>query len=441
MPISTGSSALAGELEQTILDHRPLALPVAWADEIVFPHYAGLSIRNLAHTALRLLLGRAPDGYLGSAPLDERLWQPYAEQARRVILFISDGLGWRLLNEIIAEDAETAQIVADLRGDGALVPITSIAPSTTAAALPAIWTGAGAAMTGMVGTRVLLRELGLLASLLFFRPLVGKHRYDELEDWGLDFDRFLPPQTLGEALSDRQIPSYVLLQKDLFNSGLSRVMHRGIRHAVRHFGYTDLWVTLRDLLRETRRTRCFVNIYWSAVDGVSHLYGTVTEQSINEVRRQLQDLRTVLLDDGVNDGRTVFMLAADHGHSPVPEHIDIAGHPLLADALRCGLGGEARFSYLYTRHDHYAAALDYGRANLSDCVAVLEAPAALEAGLFGDGAIHPEAGARLGDLVLAARGGYSILDSTGGARPRPPLSKHGGLSDREMLVPLLVRAL
>lgn len=434
-----GTPSLAGELEQRILDHRLVDLPVTWADEVVFPYYDGLSIRNLAHTAMRLLMGRTPTGYLGSAPLDDRLWSSYQGQARRVILFISDGLGWRLLNEIMAEDAATAQIMADMVGDGALVPITSIAPSTTAAALPSIWTGAPAATTGMVGTRIMLRELGLLASLLFYRPLAGKHRYDVLEEWGLDFDTFLSAQTLGEALTQRQIPSYVLLQKDLFNSGLSRLMHRGIRHNVRHIGYTDLWITLRDLLRQTRRNRCFVNIYWSAVDGVSHLYGTVTEQSVTEIRRQMGDLRDVLLAEGVGDDRTVFLLAADHGHIPVPQHIDLNQHPPLADALHCGPGGEARFTYLYLRHQHYADALDYVREHLGECVAAVDAPAMLAAGLFGTDEPHPEAGARLGDLLLVARAGYSIIENA--AHKRPPLSKHGGLSDREMLVPLLVRAL
>jgi hypothetical protein len=433
------STALAAELEQTILAHRPLDIDTPWASEIVFPHYAGLSICHLAHTVVRLIGEAESDRRLGASPLDERLWTPLAGRVRRVVLFVTDGLGWRLLREIMAGDATTAQAVADLVGEGTLTPLTSIAPSTTAAALPCLWSGAGPAATAIVGTRALLREFGVLASLLHFRPLAGKHRNEVLEDWGLDLGAFLPVETVAEALGAQDVPTYILLQKDLYGSGLSRVIHRGVRRAVRHYGYTDLWIELRNLLHATRRNRCFVSVYWGAIDGVAHLFGTMTEQAVAEARCQLRDLRDVLLGPGVGDERTLFMLVADHGHSPVREHLDLSAHPPLAEALRCGLGGEGRFAHVYLRHDYRAGVRDYLREHLSDRVAALDPAEALRAGLFGPEMPHPETGARLGDLTLVAREGV-VLDE----RPRQgaaSASRHGGLSAREMLVPLLMRML
>ncbi|NDJ77107.1 MAG: hypothetical protein GYB65_12705, partial [Chloroflexi bacterium] len=365
------SDTLAATFESTILAHRPLHIDAPWADEVVFPYYDGLSIRNLAHTVMHLVNSRPPTGRLGTAPLDGRLWHHLQGQVQRVVLFISDGLGWRLLQQVMAEDAETAQVVADLTGDGTLTPITSIAPSTTAVALPSIWTGASPSATGMVGTRLMLREMGMLVSMLFYRPLFGKHRAEVLEDWGMDLDNFMPVKTLGEELSTRRVPTHLLLQKDLYGSGLSRIMHRGVNGLARHFGYTDLWVGLRDLLRETRRKRCFVNIYWSGVDAISHLHGTTTEQTITEIRRELVDLRAALLEDGVGDGQTLFMFTADHGHVPVPNYINLAHHTPLMETLRCGLGGEGRFSYAYLRHDHRQAAIDYVQSHFADQVAAV----------------------------------------------------------------------
>lgn len=434
------ADTLAAAFEQTILAHRPMAVDAAWADEMVFPYYDGLSIRNLAHTAVRLLDGKAPADFWGSAPLDPRLWEHLWGQAKRVVLFLSDGLGWQLLREIMAEDPATAQIVADLTGEGgSLTPVTSIAPSTTAAALPAIWAGTGAAATGMVGTTVFLREFGTLASLLHYWPETGRHRSEVLEEWGLDFETFMPRLTVGETLAARNIPTYLLLQKDLYGSGLSRLMHRGIRRAARHYGYTDLWIGLRDLLHETRGKRCFVNIYWGAVDAISHLYGTVTEQSIAEVRRQLADLRDTLAADGVSDGRTLFMLAADHGHTPVPDVVNLSDHPVILDALRCGPGGEGRFAYLYLRHGARPVVVDYVAAHLGDKLAAILPEDALAAGLFGPEPPHPETAARLSDLILVAREDVVIVTRPVG--PLSSISRHGGLCAREMLVPLLIRVL
>ena len=432
------SSPLAAEFERRIRDYRLMDIDAPWADEIVFPYYHGLSIINLAHTVIRLLDSKVPASGLGSSPLDARLWESLTN-IRRVVLFITDGLGWRLLQDLIAEDAATAQVVADLTGDGTLTPITSIAPSTTAAALPAIWSGAGPAATGMVGTQLFLREFGVLASMLHYFPLKGRHRNEVLEDWGLDFDTFLPLETLGEALKARNIRSFLLLQKGLYGSGLSRIMHRGIKHVVRHSGYTDLWVELRNLLHKTRRNRCFVNIYWSAVDGVSHLHGTVSEQTITEIRRQLTDLRDTLAAKGVGDGRTLFMLAADHGHTPVPEFVDINDHPALAAAQRCGVGGEGRFAHMYLRHDYRQPTIDYLRAQVGNRVAPLVPSEALAAGLFGPEPPYHETGPRLGDLSLICREGVCIGDYP--RHSNSSVSRHGGLSDREMLVPLLMRVL
>lgn len=427
---------LAASLENTIRHHRIMAIDAPWADEIVFPYYRGLSIRNLAHTVVRLLDTRYRDARIGSSPLDGQLWAKYQGEIKRVVLFISDGLGWQLLNEIMAEDAATAQIVADLVGDGTLTPITSIAPSTTAAALPCIWTGASPAATGMVGTRLFLREFSMLVSMLWYTPLAGSHRREVLGDWGLDFEKFVPLQTLGEALRQRRIPSYLVLQKDLYASGLSRIMHRGVKHAVRHYGYTDLWITLRDLLRRTRNDRCFVSVYWSAVDGASHLFGTVTEQTINEVRRQLADLRETLLAEGTGDGRTLFMFAADHGHAPIDNTVILGNHAPVYDARRAGPGGEGRFTYLYLRDGLRAQVEDHIAAHLGDQIVTLRPDQALRAGLFGPEDPHPETAARLGDLTLVARHGTSIFEQT---PTYTSMSRHGALSAREMLVPLIMR--
>ena len=432
---------LAATLEQTILAHRPLTIEASWADEIVFPHYDGLSIRNLAHTVVQLLVDRHEhtDGQIGPAPLDARLWEHWRGQVRRVVLFITDGLGWRLLQELATQDTAIAQILADLTGEGSLTPITSITPSTTAAALPCIWTGASPAATGMVGTRFFLREFGVLANLLHYTPVTGKHRPEVLEDWGLNFDNFLPRLTLGQVLASWGVETYLLQQKGLLGTGLSRLMHRGIAHSALYFGYTDLWVALRELLHETRRKRCFVSAYWNAVDSLSHLHGRDAEHTYTEIRRQLADLRDVLGAQGVRDGHTLFMLVADHGHTPITDYVVAEEHPPLLDALRMAPAGDARLAHLYLRHGTREAVRAYLCENLGDKLACVLPEEALAAGLFGSEPPYAETAARLGDLTVIAREGVALS-------VRPPngnasRSRHAGMSAREMLVPLLLRTL
>ena len=431
--------ALSSSLEQRILERQLLPLASSWAGEVVFPSYDGLSIRNLPHTVMRLLNGWSHNAALGSAPLDSALWTAYAGRVKRVVLFISDGLGWQLLQQIAAADPVFEQVIADLTGPGTLTPLSSIAPSTTASALPTIWCGATPIATGLLGTQLFLREFGALASMLHYAPVSGRHRPDALEDWGLDLNKLLPQKTLGEALKRHRIPSYLLLQKDLIGSGLSRVMHRGVDHVTRHVGYTDLWINLRDLLRKTRGDRSFINVYWAAVDMVSHVYGTAAEQAVVEIGRQLADLRDVLCASDMADGQTLFMLVADHGHSPITEYVNIHDHAPLAEALRCGLGGQARLVNLYLREGYRAQVEDYFREQMPDKFITLRPADAQAAGLFGAETPHPESAARLGDLIVIPREGDALIEKRPGSLA--PVSRHGGLSAREMLVPLLIRTL
>ena len=64
MPFSLQATAAA--LEARLRANRLLTPPAAWADELVYPAYDGLSLRNIPHTVAALLGAPLP----GSSPLD-----------------------------------------------------------------------------------------------------------------------------------------------------------------------------------------------------------------------------------------------------------------------------------------------------------------------------------------------------------------------------------
>ncbi|NPA93714.1 MAG: alkaline phosphatase family protein, partial [Chloroflexi bacterium] len=109
------------------------------------PHYNGLSILNIPATVCRLLgvpvLGEHP-------PLDRRLTAPLGE-AERVVLVLVDGMRWDLLRQAL--EAGLLPGWERLAEEGILAPLTSIAPSTTAAALTTLWTGQSPAEHGVMG--------------------------------------------------------------------------------------------------------------------------------------------------------------------------------------------------------------------------------------------------------------------------------------------------
>ncbi len=432
----TDNLTLANQLEAEIRANRLMTLPVAWQDEIIFPHYDGLSILNIA-ARIGAIFGLTN----GNPPLDERIWQNRASdgEIHRVVMVITDGLGYRWLRQMMAEDEEFAGVIADLTDGHELLPLTSIAPSTTAVALPTLWTAAHPAAHGMVGTWMHLREVSTLADMLSYKPAIGTHPAGILESWGLKPEDFIPVPTLPEMLTQVDVPTHLLMAKNLLGTGLSRIMHRGVAHRYTHAGLTDVWMRLRDVLIATKGQRCYVNTYRDAVDTLSHLYGSRNDYLRNEIRWQLTALRDLLADPAIHDGHTLVMIAADHGHNEAPEIINLADDPVISSAMRETISGDRRFGYVMLREGTRRTVIEHIANSYADKLTWIEPEAAYEAGLFGKSEPSPELFHRIGDLILVPRGGVQVMDSRRPSRIEGMVSMHGGLSDWEMLVPLLWR--
>ncbi len=418
----------AAHIEEEIRANRLLDLPVPWHEEIIYPHYGGFSIYNIAHSVLALL-GEATNGDAEITPLDPAVWGGAAPQAERVIFFLLDGMGYRLLNEMSAEDAEVADAISELTDGRGAVPLTSIAPSTTAVALPTLWTGAPPAAHGMLGSMMFLREAATMTDMLRYEPAIGDAIAGFFDQLGMKADDFVTLPSIAQRLN---APTHVILDRKLLHTGLSRVLHRGIAHPHMHIGGDHLWAILGEVLTQTAGQRGYINIYWPDVDMLSHLYGAQSHHVKSEIKTKLLGLRDLLRWEAVHDGQTLFIFTADHGHHDAPEILTDIGH----NASRMPFGGDVRFAQYYLRDSQRQRLIDTLTRDHLDQLAWIEPEAAVHAGLFGPGVRHPELMHRLGDLILVPRLGIRLADAL---RRGKPISVHGGLSDWEMLVPFLWR--
>ena len=437
MPFSLQATAAA--LEARLRANRLLTPPTAWADELVYPAYDGLSLRNIPHTIAALLGAPLP----ASAPLDPAVWGGESPdgQIERVVVVLTDGLAYRWLIQFLQEDPALGDLVAAVTGGRGPVPLTSISPSTTAAALSTLWTGASPAAHGMTGYRVYLRELSMATIPLFFRPALGGQPNGSLEAYGLRPETFLPVPGLVGHLAAAGVPTHVFLRYDFLNTGLSRIIHRGLppEGGVAHANHADMWLRLRELLARTAGQRCYVNVYWEGVDTISHAYGSGNAYVRAEVREQMAGLAQILADPTVQDGRTLVLITADHGHADAPHTIDFQREERAApiwNAMQGLVTGEQRLGFLHLRGGQRQTVIDCIEGEFADTLTWLDPAEALAAGLFGPEPPYAETIHRLGDLIVVPRLGWRVDD--GVQLPTGPLiSVHGGLSDWEMLTPLL----
>ncbi len=420
-------NAVANALEQKIRDNRLMSAPVSWQHDLIYPLYRDLSFMNLAQSLAVLT------GVPAAAPLDPVVWSDVPrERIRRVVLFISDGLGYLRLKRLTAADSDLRAAVAHFTRGRGFVPITSVAPSTTACALPTLWTAEPPAVHGMAGTFLYLPEFAMLGNMLEFSPVGGTHPPLTFARWGRQPETFIPVPSIAQTLAAHGVPLHSVLPQILENSGLSQLLHRAVINHL-HLGGSDAWERLTEVLTTTRGTNACIFMYWPYVDAFSHMHGAEHPSILNEIKAEFAALNAVLDSEQVQDGQTLVLMSADHGHHDAPNVADIAP---LADALRLGVGGDERFAYLYLREGEKTRVSAALEKDYADKVAWFDAEAALQAGLFGNGTPHPEFLQRVGDLILVPRLTYRL---TNGAPPMPAISIHAGMSDEEMMVPLLYR--
>lgn len=369
---------------------------------LVTPAYDGLSIANLMPTVLQGIGVRSR----GSIPGEFFDYSVFAG-AKHVVLLCLDGLGYAAAR--------------DLKMEG--IPLTSVAPSTTTAAWPSIFTGLTPLQHGITGFWVYLRELEAVTTMTRFGPSMGMGSF---VDEGIDPTIFFPFPTLHQKARAAGYAPSVVIKAEYKDSGLSQMIHHGA-DLVGYRSLTELFAKAKALSH--RKT--LLTLYWDDIDMRSHIHGPNSRACRGDIARVRGQLETFL--DRVKD--TLVLVVADHGQLTCPprKHIDYADHPELLSKLTVPPNGEGRFSYLFVKKGREDKAADYVRHAFGKKALLLPSAEALP--LLGRGKPFPETKHRIGTFVLIPTSNhvftYPYLEGRG------LLGFHGGLSREEMLVPLL----
>jgi hypothetical protein len=104
--------------------------------------------------------------------------------------------------------------------------------------------------------------------------------------------------------------------------------------------------------------------------------------------------------------------------------------------LRFPLCGERRVAYCHV-HD-IALFLKKSTEWLADRADVMPSRRLVEEGWFGPGTPHPRFDERVGDVTLVMRRHYTVKDFAPGESRSLHIGNHGGTSEDEMLIPLIL---
>ena len=329
-------------------------------------------------------------------------------QARQILLLVLDGLGWLQLRD----RTEVAPTLTDMAGGS----ITTVAPSTTAAALTSISTGLPPGEHGMVGYRIAVGGSsgpphGEILNALRWSTGNGDARRRH------DPRLFQPCEMFGS-----QRPP-VVTRAQFADSGFTAAHLSDTRL----FGYADRVGLVDQVLGAFAREEPFVYAYWDDIDRTAHEFG-LAERYNDELAAC--DAMVAELLHRLPAG-TAVVVTADHGQVHVGERL--IHLPAEVTGLVDGQSGEARFRWLHSRPGAASDLLAAAHQAFDHVGWVRSVDEVVSAGWLGD-RVTSTARGRLGDVAVVARDPVAFVDPAE-ASSIELIGRHGSLTADEMLVP------
>lgn len=393
-------------------------------EKFIYPEYHGRSLLNVPSTILSLF---------GANPLKKVLPKNYYQNAvgcEKVILFLIDGLGFNLFEKASLD----YPFFQNLKRNAFTSDITTVFPSTTAAALNSLYSGLSPLEHGLPEWYVYFPELECVLESLPFNPVDPA-----------DLDKTLNPpkdilfkdKTIFEYLNEIQVSSFSLVSQRLTKSLYTQSTHSGSTL----IGYENLEGMTQSLIKIINETRgkIFISVYYSMIDTAEHKFGHLSQQ----VQRELSILSNILQSKFINEinsdlsTKVALMLTADHGQITIdPKNtIYLDEIPGLVECLKNPPTSGTRNAFLNIKEEKKEFILQLLRKKLEGRAYVLEMKQAIENNFFGDSNDAERFLERTGNILLVALAGYTL-----GYHYTPNfelilLGRHGGLSPDEMLIP------
>ena len=377
----------------------------------VLPDYGGGSLVNLVASIVAACGGKPLHPPLREFRIEE------LSAARNIVLLIVDGLG----DNYLRRRGAGGELARRRRA-----AITSVFPSTTASAITTSYTGCTPLEHGLTGWFTYFGEAGCVAATLPFRSR-GDNR--SLLERGFSPEKAYTAQPVFETLPVRSI---VVTHKEIVDSAYNQRHCRGAERRA--------YETVGELVSEVEAAvksgpeRKFVYAYWPEYDTVSHRYGSESTEALQKF--MLIDAAVGKLLSRLSGTDSAVIATADHGFIDAPPEQCLEPPAAVSSLLRFPLCGERRVAYchVHSENEFMKRSIDW----LGESAEVRASRELAEEGWFGPGVPHPRFAERIGDVALVMRDRYTVKDWTPGEPRSLHIGNHGGTSEDEMLIPLIM---
>lgn len=359
----------------------------------VLPNYEEC-ITNLSNSILKHF---NVDTYHNSIPfIDKILDKDY----KNVIVVLCDGMGSILLDEIL--DKESFLIKNRIK------TITSVFPPTTTAATTSMLSGLNPNEHGWLGWDLYFKKEDKVITMFL----------NTLKDSDVVAENYNVARTTYpyESITKKIEKNYEAHELLSFKKEEYQKIE-GIVDKIIELSKSD--------------NKKFIYAYYDNPDNFLHAYGINSSIVKNEFKRINKSLE--YLCDNIEDSAVIIL--ADHGHIDV-EHYILDDYPNIKNMLERTTSIEPRAVSFKVKPENLEEFKKEFNKHFKNEFVLFTKDEIIENEIFGTGMNNPHFKEVIGDFVAVAISNKSILDSNFNSDLK---SLHAGLTDREMLIPIIVK--
>lgn len=335
--------------------------------------------------------------------LDAKLSEDY----RNVVILIADGMGISVLKNALNEQAFLCKQTVK--------SICSVFPSATVPATATFYSGVSPVVHGRLGWGTYFKETNEVVEIY-----TGKNMYTQKPS------DIYPNEVLAyERLADKiKAVNSNIEYTELYPA---KIDHKNI--------HTFHQMTQAILAETQKPNNHFIIAYWHEPDYTSHRKGPYSAETI-EVVREI-NAQTEVLAKELQD--TLLIVLADHGHIDIQKYISINDCGQMETCLRLPLSIEDRCCSVFVYPDKKDLFEVEFQKYLADDFLLFSDKDVMDLELLGRGIPHARICEFIGDYLIVGKTDKCLYQEVpNGVSPAFLKGHHGGITQNEMLVPLIL---
>lgn len=321
---------------------------------------------------------------------------------KNIVYIILDGMGINIMNNCLNKDSFFNKHL--------IKKITTVFPSTTVCATTALHSGLSGYESGWIGWHLYFKEYKESVELFLNQTYYTKKFVD------------VSKKISYENIYDKIINSH----PEMMYSKIFPVKAGG-----EYKTFDEMCSAVKQVCSNNNKN--LISFYYNEPDHTLHRKGTKSDEIktiVNEIENKLEQLYNSLND-------TTFIITADHGHTDV-EIINTYEDKTLINFFSYPPTGEFRLIQFHIKKDMNENFQDYFNEKYGKDFLLLSKKDFINSKLLGLHKKNKNLDNFIGDYVAIAINNKSLIYSTDEMKSQIFLADHAGLTEDEMLVPLII---